>query len=119
MKLAVLTLGLWLAAAQGFAAQACCSEMSAPQAACDGCGDSSDRGSSSRPDCCSSLEAQKDVELDVPRSTLHDNPVVIDLLPADPGLGTWRPETTEFVVQRAAYLAEGPPLYLRNSVFLI
>lgn len=118
MKVAVLSLGLWLAGAQGFAAQACCSEMPSPKAACDSCGNT-DRESSSRPDCCTSLEAQKDVDLAVPRNTLPENPVVIELLPADPALLAWRPETTDLASQQAACLAEGPPLYLRNSVLLI
>jgi hypothetical protein len=119
MRLAVLSLGLWLAGAQGFAAQACCAQMPSPKAACDGCGDSSDRDTSSRPDCCTSPESQKDIDVAIPRNTLHENPVVIDLLPIDPAFVAWCPETTDLVAQQAAYLAEGPPLYLRNEVLLI
>jgi hypothetical protein len=119
MKLAVLSLGLWLAGAQGFAAQACCAEMPSPKAACDGCGDSSDRDTSPRPDCCTSLEAQKDIDVAIPRNTLPESPVVVELLPVDPAFVAWRPETTDLVAQQAAYLAEGPPLYLRNAVLLI
>jgi hypothetical protein len=118
MKLAVLSLGLWLAGAQAFAAQTCCYEMPSPKAACDGCGDSSDRDTSSGPDCCTSLESQKDVDVAVPRNTLPENPVVIELLPVDPVFVAWRPEA-DLVAQQAAYLAEGPPLYLRNEVLLI
>lgn len=119
MKLAVLSLGLWLAGAHGFAAEACCSEMPSPKAPCDGCGDSSDRGTSSRPHCCTSLEAQEDVAVAIPRNTLSENPVVIEILPVDPAFVAWRPETTDLVAQQAAYLAERPPLYLRNEVLLI
>jgi len=118
MKLAILSLGLWLAGVQGFAAEACCSEMPSPKAACDGCGDSSDRDTPSRPDCCTSLEAQKDIDVAIPRNTLPENPVVIEFLPVDPALVDRRPETDR-VAEQAAYQAEGPPLYLRNEVFLI
>jgi hypothetical protein len=119
MKLAVLSLGLWLVGAQGFAAQACCSEIPSPKAACDDCGESSDRDTSSRRDCCTSLESQKDVDVAIPRNTLPENPVVIELLSVDPAFFAWRPETTDSVAQQAAYLAEGPPLYLRNEVLRI
>jgi len=119
MKLAVLSLGLWLVGAQGFAAQACCLETPNPKAACGSCGDSSDRDSSPTPDCCMSIEAPKDIDLAFPKTILPENPVVIGLLPLDPAFVGWRPETTDLVVQQAAFLAEGPPLYLRNSVLLI
>jgi len=118
MKLAVLSLGLWLAGAQGFAAEACCAEMPSPKAACDGCDDSSDRDTFPKSDCCTSLEAQKDIDVAIPRNTLPENPVVIEFLPVDPALVDRRPETDR-VAEQAAYQAEGPPLYLRNEVFLI
>ena len=118
MKLAILSLGLWLAGAQGFAAEACCSEMPTPKAACDSCG-STDRESSSRPDCCTSLEAQKDVDLVALRNTQPETPVLIELLPVDPSVAPWGTESTDLVLQQASFLAEGPPLYLRNSVLLI
>ena len=119
MKLLILSLGLWLAAAQGFAAQACCSEMPTPKtAACDSCG-STDRESSSRPDCCTSLEAQKDVDLVALRNTQPEPPVLIELLPVDPSVAPLGTESTDLVLQQASFLAEGPPLYLRNSVLLI
>lgn len=119
MKLAVLSLGLWLVGAQAFAAQACCSQMPTPKTACDSCGDTSTRDTSSTPDCCTSLEAQKDLDVFVPRSTLPEKSVVIELLPGGPVFVAWHPETTELVAQQAAFLAEGPSLYLRNSVLLI
>lgn len=116
MKLAILTLGLWLAGAQAFAAQACCNEMSVSKTACDTCGNS-ERDSSPRPDCCTSLEAQKDVDLAVARNSLPESPVVIDLLPIDPAFALWRP--VDLIAQRAVLQTEGLPLYLRNSVLLI
>ncbi len=120
MKLAILSLGLWLAGAPGFAAQACCSEMPSPkETACDGCGSGSDRDTSPRPDCCTSLEAQKDVELGVLRIETPPTPVVVELLTEDATFTVWRPESADLIAERAASRAEGPPLYLRNEVFLI
>jgi len=118
MKLAILYLGLWLARAQGFADQACCSQMPISKTACDGCGRPA-KGESSRPDCCTSLEAQKDVDLVVARNSLPEMPVVIELLAIDPAFASWRPESTHLVAQQVVLQAEGPPLYLRNSVLLI
>jgi len=119
-KLAVLSLGLWLAGVQGFAAQACCSEMPSPRNTdCHGCGDAGERDTSPRPDCCTSLEAQKDVELVVPRNEVPQTPIVVDLLTEDETFSPWRPESADLIAEQAASRAEGPPLYLRNEVFLI
>jgi hypothetical protein len=75
LKLAVLSLGLWLAGSHGVAALACCSGMTAPKAACQGCGDHQERDSfSQRPDCCASLEAQQDVEASIPKSEIRGFP---------------------------------------------
>jgi len=119
LKLAVLALGLWLASAQGFAAIACCAEMDSPKAACDGCADQSSGKTSPRPDCCTSLEAQDDLDLAVPRSEVPQLPVLVALLSEDVSANPWRPETTDRIVERAAFLAEGPPLFLRYEVLLI
>lgn len=119
VKTVVLSLGLWLAAAQGFAAQACCGEMPTPRAACDGCGAPGDRESSPRPDCCTSLEAQKDVDAVVPRNDLPENPIIVALLTEDTSFAPSRPETTDVVAREVSSRAEGPPLYLRYEVFLI
>lgn len=118
MKLAVLSLGLWLAGAQGMAAQACCSPMPVSNSACDDCGDPSERDSSSRPDCCTSLEAPKDLERVLARNSFPEPPVLILLLPIDPA-AAWHPETSDQSSRKASLRAEGPPLYLRNSVLLI
>jgi hypothetical protein len=120
MNLAILSLGLWLAGAQGFAAQACCSEMPAPkQAACDGCGSGNDHDTSPRPDCCTSLEAQKDIDVAVPRQEIPQSPVLVELLTEDATFAAWKPESADVIADQAASRAEGPPLYLRNEVFLI
>lgn len=115
MKPAVLALGLWLAGAQGFAAQACCSEMPSSKAACDGCG----QGGAPRPDCCTSLESPKDVDLSVPRTEIPQTPVVVEFLTEEATFTAWRAESADLIAERAASRAEGPPLYLRNQVFLI
>jgi hypothetical protein len=119
MNLAVLALGLWLAGAQGFAAQACCSDMPAPRAACDGCGDRNDRDTSPRPDCCTSLEAQKDIDLAAPRNEIPQTPVVTEFPTEDETFAPWKPVSADLVADRAASRAESPPLYLRYEVFLI
>ena len=118
MKYAILALGLWLAGAQGFAAQACCSEMPSPKAACDGCGDESDGKTSSRPDCCTSLEAQKDVDVVITRNDVPQHPIVADLLTEDMSFRPWRPQG-DLVVRAAGSHAEDPPLYLRYEILLI
>lgn len=119
MKLAVLTLGLWLAGAQGFAAQACCSEMPAPKAACGDCGNQTSPDPSPRPDCCTSLEAQKDVDLAGPRTELNERIVAVEFLTEDTTFAPWRPDASALSAVRAVSLAEDLPLYLRNSVLLI
>ena len=119
MKLATLGFGLWLAGASGFSAQTCCSQMVSPRASCGNCDDSSHGEKSPRPDCCSSLEAQKDMALVVAKADLSEYPVVITLLPVTPAFAPWHPEATDLVAEQSASLAEGPPLYLRNEVFLI
>jgi hypothetical protein len=120
MKVAILSLGLWLSAAQGFAAQACCSETPSPRkAACDGCGNDAGQESFPRPDCCTSLEAQKDVDLSVPRASISQAPVFVELLPEGGAVAPWRPESADRIADQAASRAEGPPLYLRYEVLLI
>lgn len=119
MKAAILVLGLCLSGAQSFAAQVCCSEMASQKSSCGNCGDSSRRDAPSRPDCCTSLEAQKDVDVALLRNTLPEPPVAIDLLPVDPSLASWHPVTVDLLLQLSGGLAEGPPLYLRNQVLLI
>lgn len=118
MKLAVLSLGLWLAGAQGMAAQACCSPMPVSPSACDDCGNPSERDSSSRPGCCTSLEAPKDLDRVLARNSLPETPVLVLLLPIDPAAAR-PPETSDRGSRKASLQAEGPPLYLRNSVLLI
>jgi hypothetical protein len=93
--------------------------MASPKAACDGCGNGDDRETSSRPDCCTSLEAQKDVDLAVPRNEVRQTPVVVELLTEDASFAAWRSESADLIAEQAASRAEGPPLYLRNEVFLI
>ena len=120
MKYAVLALGLWLASAQGFAAQACCSDMPSPKkATCDNCGGESERDNSPRPDCCTSMEAQKDVDVVVPNNTLPENPILIEFIPDVAGVIPWQPNTSDLMAREASSRAESPPLYLRNSVLLI
>ena len=120
MNVAILSLGLWLAGAQGFAAQACCSEMPIPTpSACDGCGSGNDRDTSPRPDCCTSLEAQKDVELAVPRQEIPQSPVLVEFLTEEGTFAAWKSESADAIADQAASRAESPPLYLRNEVFLI
>ena len=120
MKYVVLALGLWLASAQGFSAQACCSNMPTPEkAACGSCGGESERDNSPRPDCCTSMEAQKDVDVVVPNNTLPENPVLIEFLVDTAGSAPWQQNTTELIAREASSRAEGPPLYLRYSVLLI
>jgi hypothetical protein len=120
MRVAVLFLGLWLAGAQGFAAYACCSEMPAPEkSSCDGCGNEGERDTSPRPDCCTSLEAQKDAELAVPRTAIPQTPVLVELLSDDGSFAAWRPESADLIEVQAVSQAEGPPLYLRYQVLLI
>ena len=119
MKLATLVFGLWLAGAPGFSAETCCSQMVSPKASCGNCGDSSHGEKSSRPDCCKSLEAQKDVALVVAKADLSEYPVLVTLLSVTPIFSPWHPEATDLVAEQYASLAEGPPLYLRNEVFLI
>ncbi len=115
IKVAVLLVGLWLTGAQTFAAEVCCSQMPAPKATCGECG-GSERESSPRPDCCTSLETQKDIDAVIPRHDLPEQPVVF--LTEDTSFSPWRPEATDLVVLRSAR-AEGPPLYLRYEVLLI
>ena len=121
MKLAILSLGLWLVGAQGFAAQACCSEMPAPkQSACDGCGSGADRGDTSpRPDCCTSVEAQQDAELASPRTEGFQTPVLVEFVSENGALAPAWPESADLAATDAVSRAEGPPLYLRYEVLLI
>ena len=118
MKLAILALGLWLAGAQGFAAQACCADMPSPKTACDGCGNQATSDTSPRPDCCTSLEAQEDVEAAFPRNDLPERPAIA-FLTEDTSFSPWPADTRDTVVRQASALAEGPPLYLRYEVLLI
>lgn len=119
MKAAILTFGLLLVGAQGFAGQACCLQMPTDKAACGGCGESSKPAAPARPDCCTSLEAPKDVDVATPKYTLPATPIVIDLLPVDPAFAPWHPLVAELVTQLSGHRAEGPPLYLRNRALLI
>ena len=120
MKYAVLALGLWIAGAQGFAAQACCSDMPSPKkASCGSCGGESEQKNMPRPDCCSSMEAQKDVDIVVPNNTLPENPAFTELLADPAGLAPWQPNTSDLIAREASSRAESPPLYLRYEVLLI
>ena len=120
MKLVILSLGLWLAGAQGFAAQACCSDMPSPKkASCGSCGGQSERENAPRPDCCTSMEAQKDVAIVVPNNILPENPVPIELLAEIATVNPCQQKATDLVAREASSRAESPPLYLRNSVLLI
>ena len=119
MKAAIVILGLCLSGAQSFSAQVCCAKVVAQKSSCGNCGDSSLGDAPVRPDCCTSLEAQKDVDLTVPRNTLPEVPVVIDLLPVDSSFAPWSPVAAEWDVQLSNHQAEGPPLYLRNEFLLI
>lgn len=120
MKFAVLALGLWLVGAQGFAAQACCSDMPSPKkVACGSCGGESERDNSPRPDCCTSIEAQKDVDVVIPNNTLPDTPVLIELLADIAVIGPLQSDTNDLIAREASSRAESPPLYLRFAVLLI
>lgn len=120
MKYAVLALGLWLTAAQGFAAQACCIDMTYPKKAnCGGCGGESEQGNAPRPDCCTSIEAQKDVDVVIPNNTIPQNPVLIELLADISGVAPCLPNSTDLIAREASSRAHSPPLYLRYEVLLI
>ena len=120
MKYAVLALGLWFASAQGFAAQACCSAMpSTNKAGCGSCGGESDRETSPRPDCCTSMEAQKDVDVVLTSNPLPENPAVVEVLPGTAGIAPWQPNATDRIARQVSFRAQSPPLYLRYKVLLI
>jgi len=121
MTVAVISLALWLVAAQAFAAQVCCSEMPSPgrKAACDGCGTEGERESSPRPDCCASFEPQKDIELAVPRTEISQTPIAVDVLSEEGTFAPWHPESADLIADVIASRAESPPLYLRYEVLLI
>ena len=89
------------------------------KAACDGCGDEAGQESSPRPDCCTFLEAQQDVDLAVPRAPISQAPVFVELLPEGGAFTPCRPESADRIADQAASRAEGPPLYLRYEVLLI
>ncbi len=78
MKWTVLVLGLWLASAQGFAAPICCWDMPSTKASCGHCGDQAGSKPAPRPDCCTSLESQKDIDTLVTKHEIPTTPVEID-----------------------------------------
>jgi hypothetical protein len=119
MKVAVFAFGVWLSSAPAFAFQPCCSGMPAPKAACGGCGDQNESDSSSRPNCCSSLDAPKDIDITVPRSDVSQTCVATELLAEVDGPAFQSPESADLIANQAASRAEGPPLYLRYLVLLI
>lgn len=86
---------------------------------CQGCGDTSNRPGSSRPDCCTTLEVQKDIGLPIAKSTAPESPVILELLPLNftfvPGQAT----RTKLEIVPPGLLADGPPLYLRYGILLI
>ena len=119
MKAAILAFVLCLVGAQGFSAQMCCLSMPTQKPACGDCGKSSTPATPAQPDCCTSLESQKDIDVAAPSYTLPVTPIVIDLLPVDPAFAPWQPVVTDLLGQLSGSRAEGPPLYLRNQVLLI
>lgn len=118
-KLAILSLGLWLVGAQAFAAETCCAAMTAPKAACDGCGSHPQPESAPRPDCCTSVEAQQDLDLQLPRSEVIPSVVAVELLTEDPAFTLAGIEGADSDEDEAVFQAERPPLYLRDQVLLI
>ena len=119
MKAAILAFGLCLAGAQGFSSQVCCLSRPTEKATCGGCGESSKPATPAHPDCCTSLEAQQDIDVAAPKYTLPAAPIVIDLLPIDPAFAPSHPVVAALVAQLSGSRAEDPPLYLRNQVLLI
>ena len=119
MKWTVLVLGLWLASAQGFAAPICCWDMPSTKASCGHCGDQAGSKPAPRPDCCTSLESQKDIDTLVTKHEIPTTPVEIDLLPLDTGRVLNTANSTGSIATQAVSTAEGPPLYLRFAVLLI
>ena len=119
MKHAVLALGFWLSSAPAFASQPCCSGMPSPKAACGGCCDQKESDSSPQPDCCSSFEAPKDIDITVPRTAALQTFVATELL-SEAGIPAFCSfESADLIAAEAASRAEGPPLYLRYLVLLI
>lgn len=116
MKLALLTLGLWLAGAQGFAASICCSDMPAPN---NSCGDRSTRESPPQPSCCTTLEVQKDVIATTPRSDAPKAPGMDALLSEDTTYDPIRTLSSNLGFSRTSSVKEDLPLYLRYEVLLI
>ncbi len=119
MKWTVFVLGLWLASAQGFAATVCCSDMPSTKPSCGQCGDQAGSKPSPRPDCCTSLESQKDIDTSVTKHEVPTTPVIIDLLPLGTGRVLNTANSTGSIATQAVCTAEGPPLYLRVAVLLI
>ena len=119
MKWAVFVLGLWLASAQGFAAPVCCGDMPSTKASCGHCGDQAGSKPAPRPDCCTSLESQKDIDTSVTKHEIPTTPVVVDLLPLNTGNVHKTASSTGSIATQAVCIAEGPPLYLRFAVLLI
>lgn len=114
MKSAILALGLWLIGAQGVVAQACLPDAATAKADCAACNGHDGADTS----CCISVRVQDDVDAAVPKTDLPEKPIALEFASVDP-LTTSRPEADDAVVRQAALRAEGPPLYLRNSVLLI
>lgn len=119
MKWAVLALGLWLASAQGFASSACCWNMPSTKASCGHCGDQAGNKPAPRPDCCTSLESQKDIDTSVTKHEIPSTPVTVDLLPLNTGSVHNTASSISSIATQAVCTAEGPPLYLRFAVLLI
>jgi hypothetical protein len=119
MKYAVLAFGVWLSSAPAFSSQPCCSGKPAPKAACGGCGDQNESDSSSRPNCCSFLDAPTDIDITVPRSDVPQTFVVTEQLSQVDAPASRSLESADLIAIQAASRAEGPPLYLRYLVLLI
>ena len=82
LKFAVLTCGLWLGVAPGFAVPACCSGMPSPKSGCGTCGDPSESDTSSRPDCCAPQTDKKDIDAAFPRNEIPRSVVSVEFLVA-------------------------------------
>ena len=119
MKAAILAFGLCLAGAQGLSAQVCCLNKPTQKSSCGDCGESSKPATPAQPDCCTSLDAPKDIDVATPEYTLPVAPIVIDLVPVDPAFAPSHPVVAALVAQLSDSRAGGPPLYLRNRVLLI
>ncbi len=119
MRFATILLVLSLVGSQTALAEPCCLPQLKKSTPCGGCGDSSPERSSPRPDCCTSVEASKDVEYVTPTDGVTDTFPATPVLVAIPELGIQSHPDIRTASHEAGLPEEGPPLYLHNSVLLI